>query len=117
MRLAVPVYPGGWLGTGLVVLRLSMAGAILTLGRLPELGGPGQWLLAIICVSLILGAGARWSALVGASALLALGLPKFPPQDLAVVGSMAALVLAGPGAYSIDARIWGRVRVRSRPSR
>lgn len=117
MRMAVPVYPGGWLGAGLAVLRLSMAGATLAFDGLPELGGPGQWVLAITCVSLVLGAGARWSALAGALALVALETPTLLPRDLVVVGGMAAVVLAGPGAYSIDARIWGRVRVRSRSSR
>lgn len=117
MRMAVAVYPGGLLGAGLAVLRLSMAGATLTFGRFPERGEPGQWLLAIICVSLVLGAGARWSALAGALALVALGLPTLLPRDLVIVGGMAALVLAGPGAYAIDARIWGRVHVRSRSSR
>ena len=99
------------------MLRLSMAGAILTYDQPHGLGESGQWLLAIGCVSLILGAGARWSALAAVLALIALGPPMRLPQDLVIVGSMVALVLSGPGAYSIDARIWGRVRVRSRSSR
>lgn len=117
MKMTVPVYPGGLLGAGLVVLRLSMAGAALTLGHLADHGGLGQWLLAILCVSLALGVWARWSALAGALALIALELPTLTPGDLMIVGGMAALVLTGPGAYAIDARVWGLVSVRSRPSR
>lgn len=94
-----------------------MAGAALNAGRLIALGEPGQWLLAIICVSLVLGAGARWSALAGASALIVFGLPTLLAQDLVIVGGLVAVALAGPGAWSIDARIWGRIRVRSRSSR
>lgn len=115
--MRITVYPGGWLGAGLVVLRLSMVGAALAAARLQQLGEPGQWLLAIFCVSLALGVGMRWSALAGALGLVALGLPTLPPQDLAIIGGLSALALAGPGAYAIDARIWGRVRVRSRSSR
>lgn len=117
MKMTVPVYPGGRLGAGLAVLRLSMAGATLTCARLADHGGPGQWLLAILCVSLALGVWTRWSALAGAVALMVLGLPTLAPQDLAIAGGMAALVLTGPGAYAIDARVWGLVSVRSRSSR
>jgi uncharacterized membrane protein YphA (DoxX/SURF4 family) len=112
MKMTVLAYPDGLLGAGLAVLRLSMAGATLTLTRLPDLGELGQWLLAGLCVSLVLGAGARWSALAGAVALAALG-----PHTIPLIGGLTALILAGPGAFSIDARVWGRVRVRSRSSR
>ncbi|WP_454760004.1 hypothetical protein [Caulobacter segnis] len=117
MRITAPVYPGGSLGAGLAVLRLSLAWATLTFDPIPELGGLGAWLTAVLCVSLALGAGARWSALVCALALVVFGAPASVPRDLAVLGAMVALALAGPGAYAVDARIWGRVRVRSRSSR
>ena len=112
MKMTVPAYPDGLLGAGLAVLRLSMAGAIMGLSLVPDLGGPAQWLLAALCVSLVLGAGTRWSTLVGALALVAFG-----PHTISLIGSLMTLVLTGPGAYSIDARVWGRVRVRSRSSR
>jgi len=112
MKMTAPAYPDGLLGAGLAVLRFTMAGATLALGHLPNLGGPAQWLLAALCVSLVLGVGMRWSALAGALALIVLG-----PQTIPIIGGLAALILAGPGAFSIDARVWGRVRVRSRSSR
>lgn len=99
------------------MLRLSLAWAALAFDPIPELDGPGLWLSAVLCVSLALGAGARWSALVCALALITLGPPMSFSRDLALLGGMVALVLAGPGAYAVDARIWGRVRVRSRSSR
>lgn len=117
MKITAPVYPGGRLGAGLAVLRLSMAGSILAFDRLLELDGPSQWLSAVICISLALGGGTRWSAFAAALAMIVLGLPTLSPQDLLIFGGMITLVLAGPGAYSIDARIWGRVRVQSRSSR
>jgi uncharacterized membrane protein YphA (DoxX/SURF4 family) len=117
MRIAVPVYPGGRLGAGLLVLRLSMAGAALNVGRHTALGESSQWFLAIICVSLVLGVGTRWSTLAGAVALVVFGLPTLLARDLVIVGGLAAVALSGPGAWSIDARIWGRIRVRSRSSR
>ncbi|MBO9707167.1 MAG: hypothetical protein J7521_03045 [Caulobacter sp.] len=114
MKMTVPIYPGGMLGGGLAVLRLSLAAACLGFDRSPDLAGAGQWLLAVLCISMALGAGTRWSALAGALALIALGILL---RDLAIVGGMIALVLAGPGAYSIDARVGGRVRVGPRPPR
>lgn len=114
MKMTVPIYPAGALGAGLVVLRLSMVAAGLSLERVAQLGGAGQWLMAIVCVSLALGAGTRCSALVGALAAFAVGALQHDP---ATVGGLAALVLAGPGAYSIDARVWGRVRVGPRSRR
>jgi hypothetical protein len=70
---------------------------------------------AAIALALALGFGTRAVAILLAAAALA-AVPTLG-ADLALIviahaGSCCALALLGPGAYSIDARVFGRLVVR-----
>jgi len=112
MAAPVPAYPDGLIGAGLALLRLSLAAMPLIPGRGASLTGPWQWVEAALCVCLAFGVWTRWSAGLGALGLVALVLARREPEMLLISTSLLVLVLTGPGAYAIDARIWGRVQIR-----
>ena len=118
------MFPPGAPGTGLLVLRISVAATFvliaanrtdmsyihpLFLGALVvaaclAIGFLTPYLSFLVCVYAVVnlfGTGARLDILLLASLLL----------------SSAALALLGPGAYSIDARLFGRRVVVVPPSR
>jgi uncharacterized membrane protein YphA (DoxX/SURF4 family) len=73
---------------------------------------------AVIALALVLGFGARAAALLLAAAL-AIGIGS-ARGDLAwflvsCTGGAVALVLLGPGAWSIDAHLYGRRVIRLEP--
>jgi uncharacterized membrane protein YphA (DoxX/SURF4 family) len=113
------MFPNGWPGRGLLLLRL-VVGTVLTLDGLAELLRAPQG-HGIILQSLATGAGLLllfgsftpmagvlvvvvelWAALSRADSLRTCIV-------LATVG--AALAMLGPGACSIDARLFGRKRI------
>lgn len=115
-------YPDGATGVALLVIRLTCALAIFpALDRLP-LTHSGWWLSAIsaavINLALALGFGTR-----SAAALLALGLAAVTvaaPAELILLllpstGGATTLALLGPGAFSVDARLFGRRVIRLEP--
>ena len=125
-RRAVPKlilsYPDGVPGAALLLLRLSCVLTIFpSLSRAwPAMasGWPGGIISAILTVALVAGIGARGAALLLASAFAADLLDARGEEALllaSAMGSAGALVLLGPGAYSIDAHRFGRRVIRLEP--
>lgn len=125
-RLSVPKlilrYPDGLFGVALLLLRLSYAViALPALARLwpaPSITVPIGLGAAAIALALISGFGARAAALLLA-AVLAIGIGS-ARGDLAwflvgCAGGAVALTLLGPGAWSIDAHLYGRRVIRLEP--
>jgi uncharacterized membrane protein YphA (DoxX/SURF4 family) len=113
-------FPDGWPGTGLVFLRA------ITAIPLAQRGISGE-LMATLSTAVILqltAAGAAalllvglWTPVAGVlMALAELGLAFSRPADpwmhilLAALG--ASLAMLGPGAWSVDARLFGRKRIQ-----
>ena len=118
-------FPSGWPGTSLLLLRAVFGIAVLTEGVF-YLYGPSPtaatWSVGFLTISagilLIIGfltpiAG----ALVGlagvglALSLIPLPVPNLWGSELAVIFGLAILVAIiglGPGAFSVDARVFGR---------
>ena len=112
-------YPDGGPGAGLLLLRFSCAlVAYPVLARLP-LPPPVLRLVllpaAVGALALALGFRTRTLALLLAVTALA-AVPTLGPDGAFIViahaGGCGALVLLGPGAYSIDARVFGRQVIR-----
>jgi hypothetical protein len=125
-RLDVPKlilrYPDGLFGVALLLLRLSYAAialpALAHLSPAPSITVPIGLGAAAIALALILGFGARAAALLLAVAL-AIGIGR-AQGELAwfltgCAGGAVALVLLGPGAWSIDAHLYGRRVIRLEP--
>jgi len=113
------MFANGWPGTGLLLLRL-VTGAALIHYDSANLRDAAQF---VPIISQIIGAGAGILLLVGlwtpvAGAMVAIvevwiGLTRpgdlWIPTMLAVIG--ATLATVGPGAWSIDARLFGRKHI------
>jgi uncharacterized membrane protein YphA (DoxX/SURF4 family) len=112
-------FPEGWPGTGLVFLR-----AATTIPLVQFIAGSQratlpvsvifQFLAAICSVLLTIG---LWTPVAGLfMAISEMSLLLFPSAStsmhivLAALG--AALAMIGPGAWSVDARLFGRKRIR-----
>jgi hypothetical protein len=110
MQRLFSMFPRGWPGIGLVLLRLSVALACLQ--TCPQETRPAWVLLAFVplCASLCAG------ALTPLAAVLAVALQLSAAADLLVsragvviaILEAGALALLGPGAYSLDALRFGR---------
>jgi hypothetical protein len=105
---------------GLLCLRLTAAAAVINYGAAAL--GTGRSLvfpLAAGVAGLLLSAG-LWTPIVGGTlAALAVWTGFFRPSDpwahILVAGVSLSLALLGPGAWSIDARLFGRKRLIHEP--
>jgi putative oxidoreductase len=116
-------FAGGWPGVGLLLLRLLTATALIYFGIVGALGAPA---LTIVVLQII-GAAAGilliiglWTPVAGAlaaivkvwialSGILSNSGDPWIPIVQAILGAVLAMV--GPGAWSIDARLFGRKRI------
>jgi hypothetical protein len=106
MRSRIAIFPGGAAGAGLLLLRLSVAASALILIGCDRFSNDVQ----ILCILLAGGicAGLQTRVLAG----LSLGVSLLDSASLGLplihAISAMALVLTGPGAFSVDARLFGR---------
>jgi hypothetical protein len=109
-----PMFPAGRAGVGLVFLRVSTIAALLV-GTYGEFGPSLHGRAAMVCWTLALPLGAGFATVLSAVgccvAAIGLLLTTMGPQPgcLAVLALLSvSLALLGPGAYSADARLFGR---------
>ena len=102
-------FPAGWPGVGLLLLRMlvgvTLIAQIVTQVRSSELSASG-WLLAVL---ILLGAGCLLLGFVTPVTTVLIGLVSVTLAfDVNIVVLSAVIALLGPGAFSIDARMFGR---------
>lgn len=115
-------YPDGAAGIALVLLRFACAWiALLVVGRLPL---PQQartvtlLVPAAFALALVLGFGTRLVAFVVTAGAVMAGIMTGTDVALTMIAracGCAALGLLGPGAYSIDAKLFGRQVIHLEP--
>ncbi len=119
MQRLFTMFPGGWPGAGLLVLRLAAAIPLIIGGGLAVRDASQLGLHAIyfatIGVGILLLAG-LWTPVAGALQTIIEVWIFFSRGDgaslhllLAALG--VSLVMLGPGAWSVDARLFGRKRI------
>jgi hypothetical protein len=134
MQRQFSTFPDGRPGAGLLLLRGAVGGTLLVLGGtcLAYAGQAGWWSLAVG----LLAAASGTSLLIGfltplgvLAGLVSIGLAlSWPPLGtpvllngklaaLLVVVAAAAVALLGPGALSLDARLFGRREISIPPDR
>jgi putative oxidoreductase len=116
-------FAGGWPGTGLLLLRVLTGAALIHFGIVGVLASPP--LTTVVLQIIGIGAGilllaGLWTPVAGTLAAIVKvsiafsryfshsGDPWIPILQ-AVLGAVLAMV--GPGAWSIDARLFGRKRI------
>jgi putative oxidoreductase len=112
-------FPEGWPGIGLVFLRAAASIPLLqfiagTLAPTLPLSETLQFLAAACSALLIVG---LWTPIAGslmAVAELSLFLLHLNSGSMHIVFAVlgAAIAMIGPGAWSVDARLFGRKRIR-----
>lgn len=108
MQRLFVMFPDRAPGVGLVLLRLGLCAAVLTLPMAPT-----GWLqLASLAAACLLLVGV-WTPLAAVALLLMMALHV--ASHWAWLPLPVALLLLGPGAYSLDARRFGRRVLRQPP--
>lgn len=110
------MFPHGWPGLALLLLRIAVASILFETAS--RLGGPPS---AILSAGIVLASVLAFALIVGfltpllslLTCLAALGRllcgPSVEPMSVFIAVLVAgALALLGPGAYSVDARLYGR---------
>jgi uncharacterized membrane protein YphA (DoxX/SURF4 family) len=112
------MFPGGWPGAGLFLLRLAAAIPLLIDGGSEFWGMPHDALyirFIAIGVGILLLAG-LWTPIAGAlEAIIEIWIifsQRGEPSIHYMLAALAvSLVMLGPGAWSVDARLFGRKRI------
>lgn len=120
MQRLFSIFPQGTPGLGLALLRLAVtAGLVLhdPASLWPEHGDALRLAMGIVAGGLLLGALTPWfgslCGLLAAQVAWRTGVAPAAILPSLLFGlSALALVLLGPGAYSLDARLFGRRRLK-----
>ena len=111
-------FPDSWPGMGLLILRLADGFSLLNVEQvLSDLGDTAGMLLRCasfaVAVLLWIGLGTPIAATSGAVIQIGIATLDHRCTSLSVVAGAVGLALAmlGPGAWSVDARLFGRKRI------
>jgi len=115
MQKLFVTFPDGAAGLGLLLLRLAGGAAVVAaaprMGTQPWIG----WLVTgIVVIALALGFLTMIAALTAATLETAIALSgqfNLPLLEAATIAQLLGLALIGPGAYSLDSRLFGRRRL------
>ncbi|WP_386065745.1 hypothetical protein ACFJIW_14345 [Tahibacter sp. UC22_41] len=111
MQRLYSIFPQGLPGCGLALLRIGVAAALVQ--QTADLDLPLRMAAWLPVAALLIGLLTPWFATLGVVLALlqaVLGVLAPLPATIAVCHA-AALGLLGPGAYSLDARLFGRRRL------
>lgn len=129
MRKLYSTFPGGWHGIGLLLLRVAIGGTLILQGSayLPQLRELRLEMWFVCLLALVSGTAllagfltpvASSLAVFGGMGIMFSWLPtanwnvfNFNPLSLAAIIVAVASGLLGPGAFSLDARLFGLRKV------
>ncbi len=106
-------FPDGRAGVGLLLLRVAVGASVLAHARNWHVAPAWQTiafgsLALLVALLLLIGFLTPVAGSISASVCLA----SFAATDLCLSAIAAAIVLLGPGAYSVDSRLFGRREIR-----
>ena len=114
MQRLFGTFPNRSAGVALVLLRLALATVLVT--RVWLCPAPGATVLMALSAvaALLIAIGLFTPIASGSAALVSLGSIQFsnePAMSALTVAILVAVALLGAGAYSVDARLYGRRRL------
>jgi putative oxidoreductase len=111
-------FPNSWPGAGLLILRFAAAFCLVGAGTvLSGLGDTGALFLRcaslVVAALLLIGLGTPVAGISGAAIQVGVMILDKRYDSFAVLAAALGLALAmlGPGAWSLDARVFGRKRI------
>jgi hypothetical protein len=114
MQRLFSIFPSGMAGAGLLILRLCSAAVLLLDGRVLSLESKSIWLLLLVllmsgtlCIGLLTPYAAAIGCLIELTAVWEADAQAAFHFIVAAL-NIAAVGMLGPGAYSLDARLFGR---------
>jgi hypothetical protein len=117
MQRLFSVFPSGSPGVALLILRLALSvlfldGVLSPLAKLASAWAPlAPWAVAAgLCLGFLTPVVAALCVLIEVSTWLT-GLGSLHVIHVCAILDASALTLLGPGAYSIDARLFGRRKI------
>ena len=118
------MFPGGWPGIGLLILRLAAAMSLLLGGNSQLRGLPHSGFyvaqFAMVAVGILLLAGLWTPIAAGLQTIIEIWIVFTIGGEPSIHYLLAALgvslAMLGPGAWSVDARLFGRKRIDIRKS-
>jgi putative oxidoreductase len=113
------IFPNGWPGKGLLVLRLAVGGILLTNGIAWLVSGAHRDAIAPAIIGIVAGllmliglwtpVGSVLAVISQSWTLLISGIT--PQTAILLLSISVAVAMLGPGAWSIDALLFGRRRL------
>lgn len=115
-------FPNAWPGTGLLLLRMVVGVPVVVdccTALLTQPGSAGLWRYAVELAGSSLLLVGFWTPIGGALQALAQGYLGFrsggvDASRLITAAIAISLIMLGPGAWSVDARLYGRKRIEVR---
>ena len=112
-------FADGWPGGGILILRLLAGGALIVTGVAAIGAGTQSGLIGLQVLGAAAGvllAGGLWTPIGGVLAgivelSIACTQPGPQPWPIALAALGVSLAMIGPGAWSIDARLYGRKQI------
>ncbi len=112
------MFPNGWPGRGLLLLRLSNSGLVIY-QAVAQIGTPHSALTMLLASSVLAGVlllAGLWTPIVGALlAALEIAIffwgPDRPENALFSAAVALSIAMLGPGVWSVDAALFGRHRL------
>jgi uncharacterized membrane protein YphA (DoxX/SURF4 family) len=108
------MFPTGTSGAALLILRISVAATLVVEGKPVWASITSLWILIVFLLpatSLVVGFLTPYGSILGCifqfAVLLKTGESNGFPVAMSILNG-AAVAILGPGAYSVDARIFGR---------
>jgi uncharacterized membrane protein YphA (DoxX/SURF4 family) len=114
MQRLFGTFPNRGAGLALVVLRLALATVLVTRAWLCPAPGSTALMALFAIAALLIAIGLFTPIASGFAALVSLGAIQYsndPPMSALTVAILVAVALLGAGAYSMDARLYGRRRL------
>lgn len=122
MQRLFSTFPGSWPGLGLLLLRMTVIAMTLSATFAPEgepraVTSPEQpsWMMLAVglaTIGLVLGLATPLATALVLVGVVVLGHDVGLSSRLILGGASLSLMMLGPGAWSIDSRLYGRKRLR-----